>query len=338
MKEGLFFEKGDSGRIHCALCPHGCVLDEGQTGLCQVRQNRKGKGVSLNYGSLSAVHIDPVEKKPLYHFKPGTDILSLGSYGCNLSCRYCQNHPIARDRDRFAFAGEDEIITPSLILEKLEGDLSGVAYTYNEPIVWYEFVVECARSVKDKGYANVMVTNGFIEPEPLKELFPLIDAFSVDLKAFSGDFYRSICGGRLTPVKRSLEAIARSGCHLEVDYLVVPELNDGESDFDEMLRWYVQELGPQVPLHINRYHPQYKLSQPATPVPTLVRLDEKARDYLDYVYIGNAQADRGGDTLCPSCGHRVIERRGYETVIWGDEALSRDSVCPRCGHLLNIIF
>ena len=333
MTAGRFIHPMEKGCIECRLCPRRCRIREGEKGFCGVRENRGGGGVSLNYGSLSAVHIDPMEKKPLYHFKPGKEILSLGSYGCNLTCRHCQNHYIAQDRDSFAFASDGEEVTADMVVERLDTSLAGVAYTYNEPVVWYEFMADCALAVKEKGYANVMVTNGYIEPEPLEKLFPLIDAFSVDLKGHDDKFYREVTGGHLAPVKTALEAIARSGRHLEVEYLVIPGLNDGEGSFEEMLRWYAEKLGSDVPLHINRYYPQYKMEIPSTPLKTLRRLFSNACEYLDYVYIGNADVSEGRDTLCPSCGEKLIERRGYRSVV-----RLGDPVCPRCGQGLNIIF
>ncbi len=332
MREGRFFEKRGEALV-CRLCPRHCVLKEGETGFCGVRANRGGTGVSLNYGSLSAVHIDPMEKKPLYHFKPGKEILSLGSYGCNLTCLHCQNHYIAQDRKNFTFADGNGIITPAMILEKLDRTLAGVAYTYNEPVVWFEYVKECAELVSGKGYANVMVTNGYIEAEPLEELFPHIHAFSVDLKGYSGEFYRLVSQAKLTPVKETLERIVRSGRHLEVEYLVIPGMNDEREPFEEIMGWYAQTLGPRVPLHINRYFPQNRMERPATPVETLLRLHEIARTYLDYVYIGNADVAEGRDTLCPSCGEVLIERAGYRSLV-----RLGDPVCPRCGATCDILF
>jgi pyruvate formate lyase activating enzyme len=338
MKRGRYFLEKSDGNVQCRLCPRNCVIPPGEKGFCAVRANRSGKGVCLNYGSLSAIHMDPMEKKPLYHFKPGQEILSLGSYGCNLSCDFCQNHSIAQEEEQFLLAQEGKEITPAMILDKLDMNLAGIAYTYNEPVVWFEFMADCASLLKEKGYSNVMVTNGYIEPEPLRELFTLIDAFSVDLKGYSEEFYRNISGGRLKPVQRNLEEIAQSGCHLEVDYLVIPGLNDGEAPFEELLKWYAGELGPQVPLHINRYFPQFKMEIPATPSETLKHLYEISQDYLDYVYIGNADLDVGQDTLCPSCGNVLIERKGYHIEVLGEDSLYGDPVCPYCGHLEDIIY
>lgn len=332
MKNALYFEERDD-RIVCRLCPRNCVLKEGENGFCGVRANREGKGVTLNYGSLSAVHIDPIEKKPLYHFMPGREILSLGSYGCNLTCLHCQNHAIAQDSELFTFADQGREITPAMILDKLDSRLAGVAYTYNEPVVWYEYVLDCARAVKERGFKNVMVTNGFIQADPLDELFPFIHAFSVDLKGYSGDFYRLVSGGSLKPVQESLKRIVKSGRHLEVEYLVIPGMNDEREPFEELLGWYARELGPRVPLHINRYFPQYKMERPATPVETLVRLYETAREYLDYVYIGNADVSEGRDTRCPACGEVLIERAGYRALV-----KVGDDICPRCGTVAEIIF
>ncbi|OJF76879.1 MAG: AmmeMemoRadiSam system radical SAM enzyme [Treponema sp. CETP13] len=291
-----------SSTIVCGLCPHLCQLKLGKTGFCGVRKNIDGKVVSLDYGHISAINMDPIEKKPLYHFHPGTQILSIGSFGCNLTCKHCQNHTIAQGD--FSWLGQIEkkdttqqfldasnFVLPEKLVNKLDepqfNTSLGIAYTYNEPIVWYEYMCDCAALVHKKGKLNVMVSNGYINKDPLQQLFPLIDAFSIDLKAFSDDFYTQVSGGHLQPVLDTLELIAHSDKHLEIEYLVIPGLNDDVKEFNNMLNWYVTHLGRQVPLHVNRYFPQYKMHLPPTPIETLEKLADQASAVLDYVHVGN---------------------------------------------------
>lgn len=286
----------------CDLCPHRCQLKLGQTGFCGVRKNVNGKIIALNYGHLSAICMDPIEKKPLYHFYPGTQILSVGSFGCNLTCKHCQNYTIAQGDFSWLEKTESSekplqqlnsssYFSPKNLVHKLDApaftDSIGIAYTYNEPIVWYEYMYDCAALVHQNGKLNVMVSNGYINKEPLQKLLPLIDAFSIDLKAFTDDFYQQISGGHLQAVLDTLEIIAHSDTHLEIEYLVIPGLNDDEKEFDAMLSWYVSHIGKQVPLHINRYFPQYKMHRPPTPIETLQKLADRADAVLDYVHIGN---------------------------------------------------
>jgi len=277
--------------ITCKLCPRNCQIKSGKTGFCGVRKNIDGKGVSTNYGRLSAVNIDPIEKKPLYHFHPGTSILSVGSYGCNLSCKHCQNYTISQGDFSQINLSENNYTSAQTLVNMIDDSSLGLAYTYNEPIVWYEYMIDCAKLVKEKGKYNVMVSNGYINKEPLQELIPLIDAFSIDLKAFSEGFYKQVSAGHLQPVLDSLELIAHSGKHLEIEYLVIPGLNDDAAEFDKMLKWYVSHLGKQVPLHINRYFPQFKMHRPPTPLSTLKSLAQSANKVLDYVHVGNVSVN-----------------------------------------------
>lgn len=283
MKRGQFFSTTEQGSLLCELCPRFCVLKRGQRGFCGVRENHNGIGVSLGYGNLSAIHIDPMEKKPLYHFMPGTQVLSVGSFGCNLTCLQCQNHQISQSDG----LKNQSILSPSELVSKLEPNMAGMAYTYNEPIIWYEFMMDCAQLVREKGFVNVMVSNGYINLDPLKETLSLIDAYSIDLKGFSEDFYNKVTGGHLEPVLESLKTIAKSDSHLEVDFLVIPGMNDDLKEFKAMLNWYVFNLGNHVPLHLNRYFPQYKMNTPTTSLDTLKSLFEMARGVLEHVHVGN---------------------------------------------------
>jgi pyruvate formate lyase activating enzyme len=330
MKKALFYRQEADG-IRCFLCPHNCFLKEGKYGICNMRKNEAGVLYSMNYGIASSIAVDPIEKKPLYHFYPGTKILSIGSIGCNLRCRYCQNYTIAQGKFE-DFSGVPGDISPEDILSEAESLIDsgsiGVAYTYNEPIIWYEFMLDIAKKIKAAGMKNVMVSNGYINPEPLDGLLEVIDAFSIDLKGFTEGFYKEITGSSLEPVKRTLERIATSGKHLEVEYLVIPGYNDDKKEFLEMLSWYEKALGRDVPLHINRYFPMYKMKEPATPMKILEELYKLACERLDYVYIGNVDSDLGRDTLCPHCRNLIIERSGYYSEVSG----AKEGLCKKCGN------
>jgi pyruvate formate lyase activating enzyme len=267
--------------------------------------------------------IDPIEKKPLYHFMPGAGILSVGTYGCNLSCKFCQNWEISqREADHRQLTPEEL----ARLADSVRGQSVGVAYTYSEPLVWYEFVYDSARLVRERGLVNVLVTNGYINPEPFRELLPYVDAVNIDLKAFSPEFYESVCGGDLEPVLRSIRQAYESGCHVELTTLVVPGLNDSSEEMDSLARW-IAELSPDVPLHVSRYFPSYRMTAPPTPISTLQVCVDAARARLHYVYVGNATVPGGSDTVCPSCGKTVIRRHGYDRV----EVLLSGATCPTCG-------
>ena len=270
----------------CELCFHHCALDEGQTGLCRARACQDGKIVSLNYGKLTSLALDPIEKKPLRRFHPGSLILSVGSFGCNLRCPFCQNHEIS-------MAGDSGIPTVEVSPEQLaakaaelvpQGNI-GVAYTYNEPLIGYEYVQNCAALVHEQGMINVLVTNGTVEEEPWRALLPLVDAANIDLKGFTPSWYQRL-GGDLETVKRSI-ALAAERCHVEVTTLLIPGENDSEEEIRELARW-LASISSEIPLHLSRFFPRYRmLDRPPAPVEQVCRLAETARRYLSYVYTGN---------------------------------------------------
>jgi pyruvate formate lyase activating enzyme len=328
MKEALYYEK-EVGSVKCLLCPHYCRIKPGHRGTCHVRANVDGHLVSEVYGKSSSIHFDPIEKKPLYHFLPGRIIFSIGNIGCNLHCKFCQNADISQSgTDDFLYLRD---IDPEsvILLAGQRNDNMGIAYTYNEPIVWYEYMVDIARLAHASHLRNVMVTNGYINPEPLENLLPLIDAFSVDLKAFTDEFYSRITQASLAPVKESLRMIRKSGKHLEITNLVIPDLNDDPAVFEEMMEWISGELGRETVLHLSRYFPTYKMTIDATPLATLIKLYHIARKHLDYVYIGNASLAEGRDTACRRCRRTVITRMGYQTISRG---LDRNGKCVNCGN------
>ena len=270
----------------CELCFHHCALDEGQTGLCRARACQDGKIVSLNYGKLTSLALDPIEKKPLRRFHPGSLILSVGSFGCNMRCPFCQNHEIS-------MAGDSGIQTVEVSPEQLAAKAAelvphgniGVAYTYNEPLIGYEYVRDCAALVHEQGMVNVLVTNGTVEEEPWRALLPLVDAANIDLKGFTPSWYRRL-GGDLETVKRSI-VLAAERCHVEVTTLLIPGENDSEEEIRELARW-LASISPEIPLHLSRFFPQYQMvDRLPTPVEQVYRLSEAAQEYLSHVYTGN---------------------------------------------------
>jgi pyruvate formate lyase activating enzyme len=331
MKEALFWSSEEDGKIRCRLCPHDCLVAEGKSGICRVRKNMNGKLYSTVYGNPAALHSDPIEKKPLYHFHPGKQILSVGTYGCNLRCSFCQNWHISQSEP-----GNSEIrITPdelALKATRLAGNL-GMAYTYNEPTVFYEFMLDTAMEIASLGMKNVVVSNGFIHHEPLDRLLSYIDAFNIDLKSFSNEFYHKMTGGNLQPVLETLKAIVYAGKHLEITFLVIPALNDSPDEFDAMTDWIAGQLGPDVPLHLSRYFPSYKLSNPPTPVATLNRFAQLASQKLHYVFTGNVSEEEHASSFCPECKAELIHRNRYDVKING---LTDEGKCARCGTAIPV--
>jgi pyruvate formate lyase activating enzyme len=334
MQEALFYTREPDEKAGCLLCPHSCLIANGHAGICRVRKNVEGKLYSLVYGHLAAIHSDPIEKKPLYHFHPGSRIMSIGTSGCNLRCSFCQNYHLSQEKH--FIAPETAGISPEELVAKaagLPGNI-GIAYTYNEPTVFYEFMADVSLLAGTKGLKNVVVSNGFINPAPLAKLLPLTDAFNIDLKAFDDDFYRKVTGGSLEPVLNTLKAIIMAGKHLEVTFLLIPGLNDSVSGFESMTSWIATELGEQVPLHISRYFPAWKQETPPTPLSLLEEFSAIARKKLSWVYPGNIAGSKASSTWCPSCGSLLIRREQYSTGIIG---LSQDGKCNRCGYGVPIV-
>jgi pyruvate formate lyase activating enzyme len=327
MKEALYYRSEEDGSVTCSLCPHNCHIKPAKRGVCQVRKNIDGHLFSENYGLVSASHLDPVEKKPLYHYFPGSAIMSIGSFGCNLHCKFCQNAEISQsclsDLPHLSDYSPRDILQMTL---SASGNI-GVAYTYNEPAIWFEYMMDVARLVKNNQLKNVMVTNGFINQDPLHELIPWMDAFSVDLKAFTDDFYRKVTGSRLQPVLDTLETIGKAQRHLEITNLVIPGLNDDINIFSDMCRWIQTNLGRETVLHLSRYFPTYKMTIESTPIDTLTHLYDVAKEFLDYVYIGNVHLSKGRDTSCSKCGQTVMRRDGYWTATSGLDSTGRCIVC-----------
>jgi len=287
MNEAMLWSPAENGAVNCTLCPHNCTIPEGSAGLCGVRRNFDGKLYAESYGKVSAIALDPIEKKPLYMVHPGKRVLSIGSFGCNLRCPFCQNSDISMEYTEARQNAEmlaPEAVAALALRTVSEGNI-GVAYTYNEPLIGYKFVRDCAGLVRDAGLCNVLVTNGFINREPLEALLPLIDAMNIDLKGFTQGFYKKL-GGNLEAVKEMI-ALACQHCHVEITTLIIPGENDSEEEIAAMAKW-IASLDPEIPLHLTRFFPRYKYAgRAATPRETIHRLSEVAGQYLKNVFAGN---------------------------------------------------
>lgn len=322
------YEKLEGRRVRCTLCPRECQVDDMERGYCGVRENRGGDYFTLVYGRPCTMHVDPVEKKPLFHFLPGTEIFSMATVGCNVNCNFCQNWQISQirpEQERSYDAPPEKIVqiaqsyaTPS------------IAHTYTEPVIFYEYVKGVGEEAHKKGLRNTFISNGYIKEKPLLELLPYLDAVKIDLKAYTEKFYRELVDGELKPVLETLEHLAKAGMWTEIVYLVIPTHNDDENEIRDMCRWIKTELGAEVPLHFTRFHPQYKLKTlPPTPIRTLEKSREIAlAEGLHYVYIGNVPGNPAEHTYCPSCGSILIRRSGYRIKIEGFQ----NGTCLKCGH------
>jgi pyruvate formate lyase activating enzyme len=327
MHEASYYEKRDGGNVQCFLCPHHCLIQPGARGRCQARENQNGTLVSLNYGRVTSMAMDPIEKKPLYHFHPGREILSLGTFGCNFKCPFCQNWQISQDLPATQRLTSDEAVAAAQ-----EAGSVGLAYTYNEPSIWFEFVLETARKAAEAGLKNVLVTNGFIEQAPLKELLPVVHALNIDVKSGNPAFYRDLCGGRLEPVLATVETAARAA-HVETTTLVIPGQNDSDADLEAVAVWLEQHVGRHVPAHLSAYFPRFRFAAPPTPLTTLQRAYGLFARHLDHVYVGNVAASWGSDTLCMGCRSVLVRRSGYHVELVGLDG----GRCRTCGRAAPLI-
>jgi pyruvate formate lyase activating enzyme len=329
MKTARYWDSVEGGKVRCMLCPHGCLLGDAQTGLCHVRTARGGELLAAGYGLISSAQVDPIEKKPLHHFFPGEDIYSIGGWGCNFACVFCQNWTISQQ----VIEGNHAYSPDEIVAKALKSGSLGIAYTYNEPLVAFEFVYDCAVLARENGLANVLVTNGYINAEPAAELLPLINALNIDVKSMDEDFYSKKCRGHVAPVLALAEQAVEAGCHVEITNLLIPGLNDDDALIGKLAEWIANSLGPQTPLHLSAYRPQFKLTLPATRGATLERARGIALQYLPYVYLGNVYAEEGQNTDCPWCGARLVTRRGYDTQIVGIE----NGCCTKCGKDSDVV-
>lgn len=324
-----FQEPADGGRIACHICPHECRIAEGRAGVCLCRKNVSGTLRPMNYAEVTSAGMDPIEKKPLYHFHPGRSILSVGTWGCNFKCDFCQNWQISQT-DGVA----TEHLEPEAAVElaRQKGSV-GIAYTYNEPTIWYEYVLDTGRLARRAGLVNVLVTNGYINPAPLDRLLEeVVDAMNIDLKAFTDGFYAEHARGQLSPV---LETARRAAgrCHVETTTLLIPGENDSPQELTQLRDWIAENLGQASPVHLSAYFPRYKSSAPATTLETLTRARDIMAARLHHVYVGNVAATGLSNTCCPGCGATVVRRTGYTVDAGG----VRSGCCADCGAELNIV-
>ena len=324
-----YWHKLEDGRLQCDLCPRECKLHEGQRGLCFVRENLNDEIVLTTYGLSSGYCIDPIEKKPLNHFLPGTPVLSFGTAGCNLACKYCQNWDISKSREMHTLADE---ASPELIARAAEQlHCRSVAYTYNDPVIFHEYAIDVAKACREKGIKSVAVTAGYVSPEPRKEFYQYMDAANVDLKAFTEKFYYKLTGGHLQPVLDTLLYLKHeTDVWTEITTLLIPGYNDSDEEINEMTQWVVKELGPDVPMHFTAFHPDWKMMDvPPTPFNTLTRARKIAiNNGVRYAYTGNVHDEKGESTYCHHCGEKLIGRDWYVLSTWN---LDEHGACNKCG-------
>jgi len=322
MKDAHFYtQKNDI--LRCCLCPHNCLIDEDCFGICRNRKNIGGKLQATGYAQVSSLCFDPIEKKPLYHFYPFSTILSVGGLWCNLKCSFCQNWRIAHKEAETISISPEKLCDMAL----LNGSI-GIAFTYNEPFIWYEYVYDVSVLARKSNLKILLVTNGYINLKPLKNLLPFVDAMNIDVKGFRNDYYRDICGGELDYVKNTVEESAKH-CHVEITTLIVNGLNDKVEELRDMLKW-LESVNPLIPLHISRYYPEYKMRIPETPTKTLYELRKIASEYLSFVYIGNV-LDAQNNTYCPRCSHLIVDRTLNRKVVNATGGL-----CNVCGFKIFV--
>ena len=333
---GRYWHRLDDGRIQCDLCPRECRLKEGQQALCFVRARQNDQMVLTTYGRSSGFCVDPIEKKPLNHFLPGTAVLSFGTAGCNLACKYCQNWDMSKSREMDKLAAQ---ASPERIAEVAEElGCRSVAYTYNDPVIFLEYAVDTAKACHERGIKSVAVTAGYINPEARQEFFAHMDAANIDLKGFTEEFYVKLTGGHLQPVLDTLEYVKKeTDVWLEITTLLIPGHNDSDDEIKRMTEWIAETLGPEVPLHFTAFHPDYKMRDvPLTPPETLTRARRLAMAQgLQFVYTGNVHDREGGSTWCPNCGALLIERDWYQLGHWG---LDEKGHCASCGTAIPGVF
>jgi len=333
-KEASLYEKLKDNFVKCSVCPHRCTIRPGGKGICKTRVNKDGKLYSAIYGEVTSTAVDPIEKKPLFHFWPGSYSFSISAVGCSFKCSWCQNYHISQVEPGDVFADQLE---PEKIVELAKRyGCKSISYTYNEPIIWHEYVLDTAKLAKKEGVLNVLVTNGYITPEALSEIIGFIDAANIDVKGFTEAFYREYCKAELKPVLDATEEMKKKGVHVETTTLIIPKLNDDPQQMTELSRWHAEKLGPDTPLHLSRFYPAYRFTNvPPTPAETIA----KARDIaigqgLRYVYVGNVPGDPSENTYCPSCKQLLIQRFGYDISQWN---LTDDNHCNKCMNPIPVV-
>jgi Pyruvate-formate lyase-activating enzyme len=328
IKDAMLWEPIADEGVHCFVCAHECKIKKWDRGICHVRQNLDGKLATLIYAEVSSMNVDPIEKKPLFHFYPGSKVFSLGSVSCNFKCEHCQNYDIS-----FAEAGElgtTEVLPERSVQLALERNCRGIAWTYNEPTIWFEYTYDSAILAKEAGLYTVYVTNGYMTPQALEKIGPYLDAANVDVKGFSKKFYSGTCRARLEPVLQTCERMHETGIHLELTYLIIPGLNDDDEQLRAFCTW-AAGVDCDIPIHFSRFHPDWRmLDRPATPMETLKKARHLAMQAgMRYVYVGNVVSEYE-NTFCPDCGAIIIERSGFRIN-------KRGKTCPDCGYVAPII-
>ena len=330
MKEAMFYQQIEDDRVQCELCPHFCKLKADQIGICGVRKNIAGKLYSLVYGKAVAVHVDPIEKKPLFHVAPGSQSFSMSTVGCNFHCKFCQNHDISQVKNTDTINRFSRELSPKdLVKMAKQNNCLSIAYTYTEPTIYFEYAYDTAKIAHENGLLNVFVTNGYINPKPLEFIQDYLDAANVDLKSFSDDFYRKLVGAKLAPVLDTLKLMKKLNIFIEVTTLVIPNENDSKQELNAIASFIKNELGPETPWHISRFYPQYQLTDHSpTPISTLNIAREIGLDQgLRYVYLGNVPGAESENTYCYNCSKLLIERYGYQII----ENNIQSGKCKFCG-------
>jgi pyruvate formate lyase activating enzyme len=326
-KECYLYEQLDGRKVKCATCAWRCTIKEGKRGFCGVRENRNGKLYCLNYGLVSSVNVDPIEKKPLFHFYPGSSVFSLGTVGCNFRCLQCQNYTISQVSIDDSIRGLVEYTPEQAVKMAKDYGCRGIAWTYNEPAIWFEYTYDSAKLAKAEDLYTVYVTNGYMTEEALEMISPFLDAMNIDVKGFTQEFYTKLCKTKLIPVLDTVERASRLGIHIELTYLVIPTHNDSPSEIARFVDW-VAGIDGDIPVHFSRFHPDFKLTEiPMTPTKTLEGAYNIAKEKLNYVYLGNVPGHNGENTLCSKCNSLLIERIGYRTKIIG----LTGNACSKCG-------
>ncbi len=327
-RKALFFKSLSDDLIQCQLCPHYCRLKQGESGICRTRKNDNNAMRLLTYAQVNALNIDPMEKKPLYHFLPGQPVLSLGNNGCNLQCDFCQNWQLSQTPLHATKIMPEDVVA----LAKIK-NVRAVAFTYAEPMVWYEYVLDTSKLLKKNNIKVVLVSNGMVNEEPFLELRHWIDAINIDIKSIDQDFYTRLCKGYLKPILKTC-VLASSSCHVEVTNLVIPGENDSEHHFHELAKFIRNNMGINTVLHISRYHPAYKMQKPATPEQTITKALAITREYLNFVYPGNLHSHTNNNTCCPKCSNVLINRSLYSL---GNIKVSDNGACSFCGYNTGIV-
>ncbi|MBU4138497.1 MAG: AmmeMemoRadiSam system radical SAM enzyme [Euryarchaeota archaeon] len=333
IKEGALYDELPGNKVKCNVCAHRCTIAEGKTGICRTRHNNKGKLYSLIYNTVSSEAIDPIEKKPLYHFLPGTFSYSLGTIGCNFRCLHCQNWNISQVS--LEEANTKEITPEEAVRRALDAGCSSISWTYNEPAIWHEYTYDSAVLAKKAGLKTIYVTNGYITPEALRRMAPYLDAYRVDIKSFSDEFYKKVCGARLAPVLESTKLAKELGMHIETITLIIPGRNDSKEELTQIAKWVHDNLGEDTPMHFTRFHPMHKMDPvAATPLSTLEMAHGIAKNEgMRFVYLGNVGGHKYENTFCPRCDSVLIERAGFSV---GDVRV-KDGKCARCGEGIPVV-